>query len=41
MRGAHALVNVTVPAAHHPVNVEAMFAGLPVLCEKSSLSEFL
>lgn len=32
--GAHAVVNVTVPAAHHPVNVEAMFAGLPVLCEK-------
>jgi predicted dehydrogenase len=25
---------VTVPVAHHPVNVEAMFAGLPVLCEK-------
>ena len=32
--GAHAVVNVTVPAAHHPVNVEALFAGLPVLCEK-------
>lgn len=32
--GAHAVVNVTVPAAHHPVNVAAMFAGLPVLCEK-------
>ncbi|WP_165063191.1 Gfo/Idh/MocA family protein [Marisediminicola senii] len=32
--GAHAVVNVTVPVAHHPVNVEAMFAGLPVLCEK-------
>ncbi|MCW4457100.1 Gfo/Idh/MocA family protein [Microbacterium sp. MPKO10] len=31
---AHAVVNVTVPAAHHPVNVEALFAGLPVLCEK-------
>lgn len=26
--------DVTVPAAHHPVTVEAMFAGLPVLCEK-------
>lgn len=32
--GADAVVNVTVPAAHHPVNVEALFAGLPVLCEK-------
>ncbi|POH61116.1 Gfo/Idh/MocA family protein [Arthrobacter glacialis] len=32
--GAHAVVNVTVPVAHHPVNVEAMLAGLPVLCEK-------
>lgn len=31
---ADAVVNVTVPVAHHPVNVEAMFAGLPVLCEK-------
>jgi predicted dehydrogenase len=27
-------VNVTVPGAHHPVNTEALFAGLPVLCEK-------
>ncbi len=32
--GAQAVVNVTVPVAHHPVNLEAMFAGLPVLCEK-------
>jgi predicted dehydrogenase len=32
--GAQAVINVTVPAAHHPVNIEAMFAGLPVLCEK-------
>ncbi|QNE48280.1 Gfo/Idh/MocA family oxidoreductase [Glaciihabitans sp. INWT7] len=32
--GAQAVVNVTVPGAHHPVNTEAMFAGLPVLCEK-------
>jgi predicted dehydrogenase len=32
--GAHAVVNVTVPVAHHPVNIEALFAGLPVLCEK-------
>jgi predicted dehydrogenase len=32
--GAQAVVNVTIPVAHHPVNVEALFAGLPVLCEK-------
>ncbi|WP_437583298.1 Gfo/Idh/MocA family protein [Paramicrobacterium sp. CJ85] len=32
--GAHAVVNVTVPIAHHPVSVEALFSGLPVLCEK-------
>jgi predicted dehydrogenase len=32
--GAEAVVNVTIPAAHHPVSVEALFAGLPVLCEK-------
>ncbi|NJC21461.1 putative dehydrogenase [Arthrobacter pigmenti] len=32
--GTRAVVNVTVSAAHHPVNVEAMFVGLPVLCEK-------
>jgi predicted dehydrogenase len=32
--GAQAVVNVTVPAAHHAVNSEALFAGLPVLCEK-------
>ncbi|WP_285026785.1 Gfo/Idh/MocA family oxidoreductase [Plantibacter sp. ME-Dv--P-122b] len=32
--GADAVVNVTVPAAHHPVNTEALFAELPVLCEK-------
>lgn len=31
---AEAVVNVTVPAAHHAVNLEAMCAGLPVLCEK-------
>ncbi|MGR6915676.1 Gfo/Idh/MocA family protein [[Actinomadura] parvosata] len=29
-----AVVNVTVPAAHSPVNIEALFAGVPVLCEK-------
>jgi predicted dehydrogenase len=32
--GAHALVDVTVPAAHHPVTTAALFAGLPVLGEK-------
>jgi predicted dehydrogenase len=32
--GADAVVNATVPEAHHPVNVAALFAGLPVLCEK-------
>lgn len=31
---ADAVVNVTIPAAHHQVNIEALFAGLPVLCEK-------
>jgi predicted dehydrogenase len=31
---ADAVVNVTVPVAHLPVNVEALAAGLPVLCEK-------
>ena len=31
---ADAVINVTIPAAHHPVNTEALFAGLPVLCEK-------
>lgn len=32
--GADAVVNVTVPGAHLPVSSEALFAGLPVLCEK-------
>jgi predicted dehydrogenase len=32
--GAQAVVNVTVPGAHHVVNAEALFGGLPVLCEK-------
>ncbi|WP_308465924.1 Gfo/Idh/MocA family protein [Rathayibacter soli] len=32
--GAEAVVDVTVPRAHHAVNTEALFAGLPVLCEK-------
>lgn len=29
-----AVINVTVPKAHLPVNTEALLAGLPVLCEK-------
>ncbi|HJB64327.1 MAG TPA: Gfo/Idh/MocA family oxidoreductase [Candidatus Microbacterium pullistercoris] len=29
-----AVVNVTIPVAHLPVNVEALTAGIPVLCEK-------
>jgi predicted dehydrogenase len=32
--GAQALLNATVPEAHHPVNTEALDAGLHVLCEK-------
>jgi predicted dehydrogenase len=32
--GARAVINVTVPAAHHPVTTEALSAGLPVLGEK-------
>jgi predicted dehydrogenase len=32
--GAHAIVNATVPEAHHPVTVAALKAGLPVLGEK-------
>jgi predicted dehydrogenase len=32
--GAQAVINVTVPAAHHPVTTEALGAGLPVLGEK-------
>src|SRR4051812_3126125 len=31
---AQALINVTVPEAHHPVTTSALFAGLPVLGEK-------
>jgi len=31
---AQAVINVTVPAAHHPVTTEALAAGLPVLGEK-------
>lgn len=32
--GARAVINVTIPAAHHPVTTEALFSGLPVLGEK-------
>ncbi|WP_432561439.1 Gfo/Idh/MocA family protein [Kineococcus sp. SYSU DK003] len=32
--GADAVVNVTVPQAHHPVTTAALFAGYPVLGEK-------
>jgi predicted dehydrogenase len=32
--GADAIVNVTVPVAHHPVTTAALFAGYPVLGEK-------
>lgn len=32
--GAEAVVNVTIPQAHHPVTVAALNAGLPVLGEK-------
>jgi predicted dehydrogenase len=38
--GAQAVVDVTVPGAHHAVNTEALLAGLPVLSEKP-LSESL
>ncbi|MDR6684588.1 putative dehydrogenase [Arthrobacter sp. 1088] len=32
--GAQAVINVTVPVAHHPVTTEALAVGLPVLGEK-------
>ncbi|KHK96420.1 oxidoreductase [Microbacterium mangrovi] len=32
--GADAVIDVTAPQAHRAVNVEALRAGLPVLCEK-------
>ena len=32
--GAQAVIDVTVPAGHHPVTTDALFAGLPVLGEK-------
>jgi predicted dehydrogenase len=31
---AQAVINVTVPLAHHSINTQALFSGLPVLCEK-------
>jgi predicted dehydrogenase len=31
---ADAVLNVTIPVAHHPVSTEALFLGLPVLSEK-------
>lgn len=32
--GLDAVIDVTVPRAHHAVNSESLFLGLPVLCEK-------
>ena len=32
--GGQAVIDVTVPAAHHPVTTAALFAGMPVLGEK-------
>lgn len=32
--GAEAVIDVTIPAAHHPVTADALHAGLPVLGEK-------
>ncbi|NUP74804.1 MAG: Gfo/Idh/MocA family oxidoreductase [Sinomonas sp.] len=32
--GAEAIINVTIPAAHHPVTTAALLAGFPVLGEK-------
>ena len=32
--GAEAVLDITVPVAHHPVTLEALRAGLPVLGEK-------
>ncbi len=33
-RGADAVLNVTVPEAHHAISTAALFAGVPVLSEK-------
>lgn len=32
--GAEAVLDITVPVAHHPVTMDALHAGLPVLGEK-------
>ncbi|WP_336852525.1 Gfo/Idh/MocA family oxidoreductase [Sinomonas albida] len=32
--GAQAIINVTIPAAHHPVTMAGLLAGFPVLGEK-------
>ena len=32
--GLDAVINVTVPRAHHSINTESLYLGLPVLCEK-------
>jgi predicted dehydrogenase len=37
--GAQALINVTIPEAHHPVTTSALFAGLPVLGEKPAAED--
>jgi predicted dehydrogenase len=36
--GGQAVIDVTVPEAHHPVTTAALFAGLPVLGEKPAAS---
>jgi predicted dehydrogenase len=36
---AQALINVTIPEAHHPVTTAALFAGLPVLGEKPAAED--
>ena len=36
---AQALINVTIPEAHHPVTTSALFAGLPVLGEKPAAED--
>lgn len=44
LTGADAIVNATVPAAHHPVTVDALTSGIAVLGEKpvaSSVAEAL
>jgi predicted dehydrogenase len=37
--GAQALINVTIPEAHHPITTAALFAGLPVLGEKPAAED--